>query len=82
MATNDGFSPYPIGLTAAQSVAAILAAHNLSSTLGGYVKFTSDTDANIPLVGVTKTGDIFESTDTGKTYRGWVDGATLIWFEV
>lgn len=80
MATNDGFSPYPIGLTAAESVAAILRAHNLTVELGGFVSFFSDTV--IPLVGVTKIGDIFDKTDTGKLYRAAVDGATLIWFEV
>ena len=80
MATNDGFSPYPIGLTAAQSVAAILRAHNFDGEIAGLVAFTDSDTA--PLVANTKTGDIWQYTTQGKLYRGWVDGTDLLWFEV
>lgn len=80
MATNDGYSPYPIGLTASESVAAITRAFNLDTELLGYVRFA--TSASAPLIANTKTGDIWENTVDGKTYRASVDGATLIWFEV
>lgn len=80
MATNDGYSPYPIGLTAAESVAAIKRAHNLSTELLGYVRFKSHADR--PNAFETKDGDLWYNTVMQKLYRASVDTGTVIWFEV
>lgn len=80
MATNDGYSPYPIGLTAAESVAAIRRAFNLSTELLGYVRYAGATTP--PTILNTKNGDIWLNSTTDKLYRAYIDGTTLIWFEV
>lgn len=80
MATNDGYSPYPIGLTAAEATNAIRRAYNLSTELLGYVRFKSHTDR--PSAFETKDGDLWYNTLAQKLYRASVDTGTVIWFEV
>ena len=78
MATNDGYSPYPLGLTAVQAVDAITRAHNLSTELLGYVKYTTGVT---PPTG-SKPGDIWLNSTTGKLYRAMVESTVLVWLEV
>lgn len=80
MATNDGYSPYPIGLTAAEATGAIRRAFNLSTELLGYVRFKSHTDR--PSALATKDGDLWYFTTAQKLYRASVDSDTVVWFEV
>lgn len=42
MATNDGYSPYPIGLTAVDTVAALTRAHNSNTLFVNYVAQAAD----------------------------------------
>jgi len=84
MATNDGYSPYPLGLTAADAATAINRAFDLDSELLNYVKFTSS--ATPPNVLETKAGDLWLNTTTDILYRASIgDDAgnpLLLWFEV
>jgi hypothetical protein len=83
MATNDGYSPYPLGLTALQTKDAITRAHNLSTELLGYVAYLDATVA--PALGGpegVKEGDIWHSETSGIYYRAFVDTGTLLYFEV
>ena len=80
MTTNDGYSPYPIGLTAAESVAAIRRAFNLDTELLGYVRYSGTTTP--PTILTTKNGDLWLNASTDKLYRAAIDGTTLLWFEV
>lgn len=80
MATNDGYSPYPIGLTAAQAVAAIKRAYNLNTELGEYVKYKESSIA--PELVNTKNGDLWYNTSTLSLYRAYIEDTTLLWFEV
>lgn len=87
MSTQDGYNAYSVGLTALQAKNAIQAAHNLSTTLGGYVKYTASTTA--PLFANAKDGDLWLNTTTNILYRAVTadsDGNgtndTLFWFEV
>jgi hypothetical protein len=80
MPTNDGYTPYPIGLTAEETVAALQRSNDLDNEFSNYVKFfTSSTSPNISQ---TKNSDIWLNSDTSKLYRASIDGSTLIWFEV
>jgi hypothetical protein len=78
MATNDGYSPYPLGLTAVQAVTAITRAHNLSTELQGYVTYTSS--ATPPVA--AKTGDLWLNSTSGKLYRASFESTVLVWLEV
>lgn len=80
MATNDGYSPYPIGLTAAEAVAAIKRAHNLYIELSVYNGFRQS--ATPPAILTIKNGDLWFNTTTEILYRANIDGTTLLWFEV
>lgn len=80
MATNDGYSPYPLGLTAAEATSAIRRAFNMDTELLGYVRYKSSVTA--PSVLNTKDGDLWLNATTQKLYRASVDGTVLIWFEV
>jgi len=80
MATNDGYSPYPIGLTAAESVAALKRAHNLGTEFLGYVRYKESTTP--PTVLDTKQGDLWYNTSSGTLFRAYLEGTTLLWFEV
>ena len=80
MATNDGYAPYPIGLTAAQTVEAILRAFNLDTEFANYVKYTGN--ATAPVIAVTKDGDIWVNSTAAKVYRAYIADSTLFWFEV
>jgi len=80
MATNDGYSPYPLGLTASQATEAITRAYNLSTELNSYVKITQSAVAPAP--SITKNGDHWVNTTTGKLYRVQIVGSILTWFEV
>jgi len=80
MPTNDGYSPYPIGLTAQESIDALNRAKNLSDELASYVKYTSGSTP--PIIYDTKDSDLWLNTNTSKLYRASIDGTTLIWFEV
>jgi len=84
MATNDGYSPYPLGLTAQQAKDAITRAHNLSTELLGYIAYLDSSILPTLLDGV-KEGDIWHDPVGGKYYRAYVDttGApVLLYFEV
>jgi len=80
MATNDGYSPYPLGLSAADASAAIRRAYYLDDELAGFVRYTNADTA--PSVINTMTGDLWYSTTLNKLFRAEVEGTTLIWFEV
>lgn len=84
MATNDGYSPYPLGLTAADAVIAIKRAFNLDTELLGYVRYSSS--ATPPTILNSKHGDLWLNSTTDKLYRAsvGVDNGTavLFWFEV
>jgi hypothetical protein len=75
MATNDGYSPYPTGLTAAEIVTALGKASNLAD--GAFVQFTEA--ATAPLT--PENGDKWHNTTTGLTYVAFVEGATTVWLE-
>jgi hypothetical protein len=78
MATLDGYAPYPIGLTASQTVDAILRAYNLDSELGNYQKYYSQ--AAVPTT--NRAGDIWRDTDSNKLFMSFIENSTLVWFEV
>jgi hypothetical protein len=84
MATNDGYSPYPIGLTAAEATAAIKRAFNLDTELLGYVRYS--VSATPPTILNSKHGDLWMNTSADKLYRAYVgvdNGMpVLLWFEV
>lgn len=82
MATNDGYSPYPIGLTAAQSVQALKRAYNLNTELDGYVEVFETTVAPTINSDDVKTGDIWKNTGTGKVFMANVESSVLVWLEV
>lgn len=83
MATQDGFSPYPINLTAAQSVAAIHRAHNLEETLAHY-PFIAQTETPPTLETVKTSGEFWYCTKTAKLYRCYINETegVILWFEV
>jgi len=84
MATNDGYTPYPLGLTAAEVKTAITRAFNLTAELSLYVGFSGN--AVVPtLASGIKDGDIWHNTATGVRYQAYVDNIgtpTLVFFEV
>lgn len=75
MATLDGYAPYPIQLTAEQSVYAIRRAFNLDEELINYVYRTIADNAPAK----PTYGDIW--TDEDRLYRAFVEGANVIWIE-
>lgn len=80
MATNDGYDPYPTGLTAEQVVEALTRAYNLSD--GTFVKYFYGTDAPA----AAKNGDIWENSTLQKNYQAYVadSGGTtyIVWLEI
>ncbi len=80
MATNDGYSPYPIGLTAAQTVEAINRAYNLDDEINNASGFTSGPTQ--PAIESSKTGDLWFNTNLFRLFRAYVEDTTLLWFEV
>jgi hypothetical protein len=78
MATLDGYAPYPIGLTASQTVAAILRSHNLSTELVNYQNYFSQ--AAVPTT--TKAGDVWRDADSNKVFVSTIEGSTTLWLEV
>ena len=75
MATLDGYSPYPVNLTAEKTVAAIRRAFNLDEEFEGYIKRTvEDTPPSNPLF-----GDFY--TDGDKKYEAHVEGSNVLWIE-
>mgnify|MGYP000178484142 FL=1 len=84
MATNDGYSPYPLGLTAAQATAAIKRAFNLDTEFLGYVRYSSS--ATPPTILTSKHGDLWLNSSNDKLYKASIgadgNGAVLLWFEV
>jgi len=83
MATLDGFAPYPINLSAKNSVDAIHRAHVLPETLSHY-SFVAVTDTP-PAYGDVKTScEFWVNSETGKVYRSCVnhEEEIIIWFEV
>lgn len=87
MPTNDGYSPYPLNLTALQVKTAIDRAHNLSTELLGYVAYRDSTVPPTLAQGI-KEGDIWHNPSLdpalggGKYYRAYLDGSALVYFEV
>jgi len=86
MATNDGFAPYPIGLTALEVKTAINRAFNLSTELQGYVGIQSNATAPT-IAGGVKTGDVWEDISNAKFYNARIDATdpqnpVLVYFEV
>ena len=84
MATNDGYSPYPIGLTALQVKDAINRSHNLDTEFANYVGIS--TNATAPTIaGGVKDGDIWLDTTNSKYYVARIDTTgtpVLLFFEV
>ena len=84
MATNDGYSPYPLGLTALDAKNAIIRASNLSTELLNYVG-TSGSNTVPTLASGIKANDVWENTADGVVYRAYIDTVgtpVLVWFEV
>jgi len=84
MATNDGYTPYPLGLTAVEVKTAIDRAFNLTAELGLYVGFTGSTTVPNLLSGI-KDGDVWHNVSTGVRYQAYVDTVgtpALLFFEV
>lgn len=79
MATNDGYSPYPIGLTASETVEAIKRAHNIDNDLAGYVGYSES--ASTPSITNVKSGDLWRNTNTNKLFRAYVESDVLVWLE-
>lgn len=78
MATLDGYAPYPIGLTASQTVAAIIRAHNLDSEIGSLQDYYSQ--AAVPAT--SKSGVIWRDTDSNKVFTSIIESGVTVWFEV
>lgn len=76
MATNDGYSPYPIGLTAVDTVAALTRAHNSNTLFVNYVA-----QAAVP-TSISHNGDIWNDIDTNKLYRAYKQDNVVQWLEV
>jgi len=76
MATLDGYTPYPVTLTAEETVYAIKRAFNLDEELKGYIKRTiADILPSFPM-----TGDFYSDND--RSYIAHVEGANTIWIEI
>jgi len=86
MATNDGYSPYTLGMTAAEAATAITRAANLSTELLGYVGYTGA--ATPPTIaGGANDGDVWYDSANGLFYRAQIDvvnpaSPVLIYFEI
>jgi hypothetical protein len=80
MATNDGYSPYPIGLTASQSVEAIRRAYDLDVELEEYVKMIQSETP--PAKSTSKMGDLWYNITSQKIYRAYLEDNILVWIEV
>lgn len=76
MATLDGYSPYPVSLTAEQTVWAIQRSYNLDDELINYVLRTIDDDVPDSAV----MGDYF--TDEEREFRAFVEGTNYLWIEI
>lgn len=76
MATNDGYNPYPIGLSAVDTVAALNRAHTAKDI---FINYT--TQSVLP-VEIQHNGDIWHDSDTGKMYSGYYQDNVLVWMEV
>jgi len=83
MATQDGYAPYPINLTAKQSVDAIHRAHKLPETLAQY-SHIAQTDTPPTYEDIETSGEFWFNTTNGKVYRAFKndDDQVLVWFEV
>lgn len=83
MATNDGYNPYPINLSAKQSVEAIRRAHVLPETLAHY-SFISKTDTPPTISEIKTSGEFWFNESNGKLYRSYISDTdnVLVWFEV
>ena len=83
MATNDGYNPYPLNLSAQQSVEAIHRAHKLPETLAQYPHITK-TETPPTFADVETSGEFWFNTTTSKLYRAFKNDAenVLIWIEV
>jgi len=92
MATNDGYSPYAIGLTALQVKDSITRSHNLSTELGHGAAFSGRyvgySDANTPpnVNQGIKEGDIWHDITNGIFYRAYIDTTVIpnvaLYFEI
>ncbi len=94
MATNDGYSPYPLGLTAGEAVTAILKAHNLEASIDSILdaygignlgeelndKINFVESATIPTD--AKAGTIWRDIDSNVLHIAYTDDVELVWFEV
>lgn len=83
MATLDGYSPYPFGMTAAQVIAALRKAYVLDTTLGDYALIIKS-DTSPIYDNVSTTGMFWYNTSTDKLYRAIKDSSItkVLWFEV
>lgn len=83
MATNDGYQPYPIGLTASQSVDGIKNGYQLYNILKNYTRvYESETAPTI--TDVYNGYEIWYNTLTDKVYRSSKNDEKNIvaWFEL
>lgn len=83
MATLDGYNPYPIGLTAAETVAALKRAHVLETTLQEYGNVLESTTAP-SVTEVYNHSTFWYNPDTGRLYRGYwnEESSIVVWFEI
>lgn len=79
MATNDGYAPYPLGLTASEAVTAITRAFNMSTELENYQYYY--TQSALPTT-VIRSGDLWRDEDSNKVYMSTLEGSATIWLEV
>ena len=83
MATLDGFNPYPIGLTASQSVTGIKNGYQLYDILKNYARvYMSETAPTI--TDVYNFCEFWYCTVTDKLYRASKNDERniVVWFEV
>lgn len=76
MATLDGYTPYPVTLTAEETVFAIKRAFNLDEELVNYIKRTL-AEALPPF---PNTGDFYSDND--RSFLAHVEGANTLWIEI
>lgn len=83
MATLDGYSPYPIGLTASQSVEGVKNGFQLYNILKQYCRvYESETAPTIS--DVHNEFEIWYCTTTDKVYRACKNDEKniVVWFEI
>jgi len=77
MATNDGYQPYPTGLSASEFVAGVNRVINLDTELATKVTIFSSVDEPT----TATDSDLWRNTSTGILYRATIEDGITFWFE-